>query len=276
MHKLIILYFIVLCSACKKEGSPYNGFIDADLTYLSSNFAGRLANLYVKRGQFVKKNQLLFKLEQTSENYALEMSLFKQNNLLAQRKAIIAQLQYDEINYQRTLRLREQAVASQNELDITKKELEVLQNQLAAIDDQIKSSRADLATKYWDIDRKKSYAPDAGIIFDTYFTNDEYIQGGQPVISLITQARIKVVFFVPEIELSKIILNTKVKISSDHTPDLASGTINYIAKIAQYTPPIIYSREERQNLVFRIEAGIDEPDLAKIHLGQPISVEFVN
>ena len=58
MHKLIILYFIVLCSACKKEGSPYNGFIDADLTYLSSNFAGRLANLYVKRGQFVKKNQL--------------------------------------------------------------------------------------------------------------------------------------------------------------------------------------------------------------------------
>ena len=70
-------------------------------------------------------------------------------------------------------------------------------------------------------------------------------------------------------------LNSKVKIFSANR-QIAVGTINYIAKIAQYTPPIIYSREESHNLVFRAEARIDNPDLNKIHLGQRITLECIS
>ena len=83
------------------------------------------------------------------------------------------------------------------------------------------------------------------------------------------------VFFVSEKELSHIRLNAKVAIASDGSPKLATGTINYISKIAQYTPPIIYSRENRASLVFRIEARIDNPDLNQLHLGLPISLVLV-
>jgi HlyD family secretion protein len=69
-------------------------------------------------------------------------------------------------------------------------------------------------------------------------------------------------------------LNEQVKITTDKNPNFAMGHIFYISNIAEFTPPIIYSREERQRLVFRVEAKIDSPDLEKIHLGQPVTLEL--
>ena len=58
--------------------------------------------------------------------------------------------------------------------------------------------------------------------------------------------------------------------------ELGKAVINYISPIAQYTPPIIYSREDSHNLVFRVEALIEHPDLKRLHLGQPVSLERTN
>lgn len=274
MRKLILLVLIILLSACKKHGRFYNGYIDADLVYLSSNYAGRLNQLFVHRGESVQKDRPLFKLEQTREYFSVAMSKYMQHNLDAQRKALMDQIQYAETNYQRIIKMRKGDAASQNDLDVAKKDLDVLKEQLASINFQIASNYVDTADKNWQVQRKENAAHDAGIIFDTYFTEHEYVQAGQPVLSLITQKNIKVVFFVPEKELNQIQLNQKVKITSDENPKLATGFINYIANIAQYTPPIIYSREERQDLVFRVEAHVDAANLRLLHLGQPVSLEL--
>jgi len=274
MYKFILLLFIAILSSCTEEPPRYNGYIDADLTYLSSNFAGRLESLLVSRGQSVQKNQLLFKLEQTNENFAVAINQFTKNNLLSQRKEILNQIEYNDINYQRTLRMRKQNAASQNDLDLAKKDLDVLKNRLMAINFQISSSQVDIADKNWQMQRKEGHATDFGIIFDTYFTKDEYVLAGQPVLSLITKNNIKVIFFIPEKKLSSILINDKIKISSDGNEHLGTGTINYISNIAQYIPPIVYSREDRQNLVFRVEARIDNPNLNQVHLGQPVTMEI--
>ncbi len=274
MRKVVLLSLIFLLCACKERPSRYNGYIDADLTYLSSNFAGRLEHLFVVRGQTIQKNQLLFQLEQTSERDGVAISQLNKKSLQSQRKEILSQIQYVETNYHRTLRMRKQDAASQNDLDVAKKDLDVLKNQLNAIEFHIKSSGVDIAQKTWQVEKKESHAPNTGIIFDTYFTENEYVQAGQPVLSLLTKDQIKVIFFVPEAELSHLRLNEKVTLSTDDNLNFASGTISYIANIAQYTPPMIYSREDRENLVFRIEARLDNPSLNKVHLGQPVSLEF--
>ncbi len=275
MRKIAFLVVIFLLCSCKESPPRYNGYIEADLTYLSSNFPGKLAELVVRRGEAVQKNQLLFKLEQTNEYYAVAISESTKKNLLSQRNEIISQIQYAETNYRRTQKMKGNDVASQNDLDVAKKDLDVLNEQLKAIDFQIKSSQADIALKNWQVERKESHATDNGIIFDTYFTKGEYVQAGQPVLALITKPNIKVIFFVPENQLSKVLLNAKINISSDGTQQPMAGTIRYIANRAQYTSPLIFSREERKNLVFRVEAGIDSPDLDKIHLGQPVSLDVV-
>lgn len=275
MRNLIVLLMAVLLSSCKDTPPHYNGYIDADLTYLSSNFSGRLVDLAVFRGDTVIKDQPLFKLEQTGEQYEADISQYTEKNLIAQRQQLIDKLHYNETNYRRTLKMNQHSAASQNSLDLAKQDLDVLKEQLNAIDFQIKSSLVDIAHKKWQIARKEGSATDAGIVFDTYYTKDEYVQAGQPVLALITKRTIKVIFYVAETALSHIVLNQKVTISSDGNPTLATGRIRYISNIAQYTPPIIYSREQRQELVFRVEAKIDSPDLNHIHLGQPVSLELL-
>ena len=275
MRKLAILFMILILSSCKDNGHEYNGYIDAELTYLSSNFPGQLSELLVHRGQTVEKDQLLFKLEQTSEQYEVDKSQFTHSQLVAQRKEIVEQLHYEEINYKRNTTMQKHDAASQNDVDASKKNVDVLKSQLKAIDFQIKSIIVDTADKRWQVARKESHANQHGIVFDTYFTQHEYVQAGQPVLSLITRQNIKVIFYVPEKELSHIALNAKISFSSDDAPSLGTGTIRYISNIAQYTPPIIFSREERQNLIFRVEAGIDSPDLNLLHLGQPVSLSIV-
>lgn len=274
MWKRILFSCLVLLSGCKDKHVHYNGYFDADLTYLSSDFSGRLSQLAVKRGESVKKDQLLFRLEQTSERYGVETSEWMQRNLAAQRQEVLAQITYNNINYARTKQIRTQDAASQNDLDLATEQLAILKNQLAALDTQIASNQIDTENRKWIMARKSNRAPENGIIFDTYFTQDEYVQGGQPILALVTQHNIKVIFFVNEQALTKIRMQQPIQITSDGNAQLASGRISYISNVAQYTPPIIYSREERSKLVYRVEARIDKPDLNTLHLGQPVSIEI--
>ncbi len=275
MHKLLIVGLtILLLTACEKENKSFSGYIDTDLVYLSSDFGGRLTDLAVLKGQLVKNNQFLFRLEQTSEQYNVKMSQLTKKDLLAQRQQILTQLNYNEINYRRTLEMRQQNAASQNDLDAAQRDLNISKEQLTDIDVRIKNNQVDTADKKWQMTRKENVAPELGIIFDTYYTKGEFVQAGAPVLSLITKNNIKAIFFVPEEELDQLRLNERVTIKTDHNDNFATGHIFYISNIAEYTPPIIYSREERQRLVFRIEAKIDSPDLEKIHLGQPVTLEL--
>lgn len=272
---MMLLGFIgLLLVGCKQESKSYNGYVDADLVYLSADYAGRLTDLAVQRGQLVKKNDFLFKLEQTSEEYDLEMSKLTTKDLLAQRQQILAQLHFNEINYFRTLGMRRKNAASQNDLDMALRDLDVSKQQLADIDAKIDSNKIESKYKQWKVLRKERFAPESGLVFDTYYTKSEYVQGGYPILSLITKEHIKAVFFVPEPKLSRIRLNQKVIILTELGGRFAKGHINYISNIAEYTPPIIYSREESARLVFRVEAKIDAPNLQQVHLGLPVLLEL--
>ena len=276
LYRIILISILIVLSGCKHRGSQYNGYIDADLTYLSSDFAGRLSHLLVHRGETVRTHQPLFVLEQTSEHYSVEISELNHQNLLAQRQQLVDQMTYDEINYHRTATMRKDNAARQNDLDVATKDLNVLKNQLAAIDAQIKSSIIDTKNQEWHLKRKANQATDQGFIFDTYYTQGEYVQAGQPIVSLITNKNIKVIFYAPEKDLQQLQLNKKLVLSNIGQNTALTATISYISNKAQYTPPIIYSRENRQELIFRIEARLDNPDLSRIHLGQPVSLEIIS
>ena len=273
-----ILFFLLIFSltSCDEQSNYYNGYIDADMTYLASNFAGRLDNLLVRRGQQVNKDQLLFQLEQTNNDYIIGMSELTQKQLLAQKEELLSQQAYAENNYHRILAMRKKDAASQNDLELARTNFIILNNKLAAIDLQIKASALDTADKNWEKKRKQNYAKTNGIVYDTYFNQGEYVQAGQPIVSLITKNNIKAVFFVPEPYLSHLSLNQRIRIVTDGDSQPARGTISYIAHVAQYTPPIIYSKEERSRLVFRIEAHIEHPNLERIHLGQPVAIELLS
>src|SRR5438552_1836697 len=64
------------------------------------------------------------------------------------------------------------------------------------------------------------------------------------------------------------------RVSVDGVPDPFIGNVSYISPHAEYTPPVIYSRESRAKLVFMIESVFDPQVSANLHPGQPVDVEF--
>jgi HlyD family secretion protein len=103
-----------------------------------------------------------------------------------------------------------------------------------------------------------------------YFRPGETAPPGRPVLSLLPPGNLKVRFFAPETRLATIRYGETVKVSCDGCGTDIDAKITFIASSAEYTPPVIYSREERAKLVYMIEARPTDPD--KLRVGQPVTV----
>jgi HlyD family secretion protein len=48
--------------------------------------------------------------------------------------------------------------------------------------------------------------------------------------------------------------------------------VSFVSPKAEYTPPVIYSRESRAKLVFLVEARPAAADATRLHPGQPVEI----
>jgi HlyD family secretion protein len=113
-------------------------------------------------------------------------------------------------------------------------------------------------------------APISGILDRRFYQVGEVAASGAPVLSLFDPARIKAIFFVPEAARSAMLPGTRLTVSCDGCNG-AIGTVTRVASEPQYTPPILYSRDERARLVFRVEAEVE--GAAGLQPGQPVTLD---
>jgi HlyD family secretion protein len=118
--------------------------------------------------------------------------------------------------------------------------------------------------------RRKVFSPVAGTVQQLYFRQGEMVAAGRPVLALLPPANLKVRFFVPEARLPHIAIGDAVKIRCDGCGSELDARVSFISRTAEYTPPVIFSLEERSKLVFLIEARPERTD--KLRVGQPVSV----
>ena len=73
--------------------------------------------------------------------------------------------------------------------------------------------------------------------------------------------------------MPKLAIGDEVRVVCDNCAGDLTAKIYFIATQAEYTPPVIYSLEERNKLVFLIQARPNKPDSFRV--GQAVSV-FLN
>jgi HlyD family secretion protein len=129
--------------------------------------------------------------------------------------------------------------------------------------------RQRLAQAEWNYNQKKQAAPQSGLVYDTLFRQGEWVPAGKPVVVLLPPPNIKVRAFVPETRVGSIHYDDPV-----HVQNSFVGKVSYISTRAEYTPPVIYSRESRSKLVFMVESVFEPQVAANLHPGQPVDVEF--
>jgi HlyD family secretion protein len=277
---------------------------------VASPIAGRLDELFVKRGDNVAINARLYALEAVSEAAAqrqaqeqvkaAEASLadLRAGRRPPEQDVTRAQLAQAEVELKRaaTNLARDEAQfriggiaraqlddarsaneAAQARVAQLRSELKVTQlpsrsEQIQAQVAQVAAARAALEQATWKLDQKSVRATKAGRIYDTLYREGEWIAAGSPVVRMLPPSNVKVRFFVPQTIVGSLAPGRAVAIQCDGCPAQIPATISYISREAEYTPPIIYSNETRSKLVFMIEARPSPEDAAKLNPGQPVSV----
>ena len=278
MLKRIIGFFLIIILSififsCSRGSETAHGYIEGRYTYLSTSVSGALKEI-VQRGARVKKGQLLFTLDEQPESYVYDVAKQNYEEAIDVRDAINANLAYAKVTFERNKILVQKRVTQQSVLDNAKANYDNYVAQLAQANTNIIETKAQWSQANWKLGQKKIYAPVDGIVFDTYYRLGEYTLADEAILSLLAPQDIKAIFYIPESDLSGIKLQDTVSVSCDHCSKAYQGKISFIAPNAEYTPPVIYSDQTRNKLIYRIEAEFSPQDAMHLHPGQPITVTY--
>ena len=104
-----------------------------------------------------------------------------------------------------------------------------------------------------------------------FFQPGEWVSPNQPIVALLPDNKVKVRFFVPQAEVARYRPGRTVRFSCDGCASGLQATIRYVSPRPEFTPPIIFSRDSRDRLVFMVEAFPTHP--AGLLPGLPVDVE---
>ena len=230
-------------TGCGETKSPgFQGWVEADMIFVSPDEQGRVVKLNVREGDKVEVGMPLYAVDDDLQQASLNQS----NATLAN-----AQQAYD-----RAASLSKTGSGTQASLDSALASLRVAEA-------QVNTSQRRLA-------RRRMNAPISGTIQQSYFREGETVPAQKPVISILPPGNMKVRFFVPEPELTKLKVGEDVRVTCDGCANDLTAKIYFIATAAEYTPPVIYSLDERSKLVYLIQARPNKPD--SLRVGQPVSI----
>jgi HlyD family secretion protein len=271
--KLVILLTILFMVSCERRpNNEAQGYVEGRYTYMATHVPGVLMQLLVARGASVKKGQILFILEKNPESDIYRSTSENLKQSIAARDAIKANLAYAKITYERYKTLVIKHAIEQSALDNAESVYNSALAQLAQADATIASTEATLAQAKWVLEQKVVEAPVSGIVFDTYYRPGEYTEASKAVLSLLAPEDIKVIFYLSAPNLGYVQLGDKVSIKCDGCTQTYVGKISFISPTAEYTPPVIYSNETNEKLIFRIEAQLPPEEAVHLHPGQPVRV----
>src|SRR4029434_4479275 len=120
------------------------------------------------------------------------------------------------------------------------------------------------------LDRRNAFTPSEATVEQIYYRPGETVPAGRPVVALLPPGNLKIRFFAPQAILPEIKYGDVVGVSWCVCEKARTAKGSFIARSAEFTPPVIYSQEERAKLVFLIEARPEMPD--KFRVGQPVTV----
>jgi len=147
-------------------------------------------------------------------------------------------------------------------------------DEIVAAEKEVNAAQAAYEQADWKVDQKSQKTPVAADVTDVLYREGEFVPAGSPVVTLLPPGNIKARFFVPETKLGMLKLGQPVTIQCDGCGAPINGAISFIAREAEYTAPIIYSRENRASLVFMIEAKPELSEARRLHPGQPLELRL--
>ncbi|HEX6813504.1 MAG TPA: HlyD family efflux transporter periplasmic adaptor subunit [Planctomycetota bacterium] len=307
---LVLTLSMAACAA--PDDGTLQGYVEGEFVFVASPLGGELQQLAVQRGALVKTGDPLFALEDTSEREAAARQQRIVDSLrsrLADEKkgkrpseiaALDALLEQNRASQKladaelaRIEKLAPSGAASQNALDRARAEaaeskartaqttadletarLGAREDRVAAAEAEVRAAEAELVRRQWDLDQKRQAATADALVFDTLYREGEWVDAGRPVMALLPPGNVKVRTFVPETRVAAIRVGDPASVHIDGVAEPARGSVTFVSPRAEYTPPVIFSRDSRSKLVFMVEIRFAPETARSLHPGQPVDVRL--
>ncbi|TCT12042.1 HlyD family secretion protein [Tepidamorphus gemmatus] len=293
-----------------EPAGTFQGYVEGDFLDVGAEETARLVALEVRRGDQVEAGAVLFRLDDADAAAERREAIARLDQaraqladlrtgkrpeelavLEAQAEEIAASLDLAERDLKRYETLHEASVVSDARAETARERFAVLSARLKAIEAQLEvaklparpdaiaaagqnvaAAEAVLARIDARLARLNGIAPMSGSIQDIFFEPGEVVPAGRAVVSLLPPENLKVRFFVPETDLSRVVLGGRVDIACDSCVEAIPARVSFVAREAEFTPPVIYSVEARAKLVYMVEATPD--DVGPLKVGQPVDVRL--
>ncbi len=163
---------------------------------------------------------------------------------------------------------------------VTAIEEEIIVANLAAREGAVEAARAGIQTAeaaessaQIRLEEREVKALIAGSVEKVFHQKGEYVTTGAPVIAILPEDGLKIKFFVTQADLPNFQIGQVVRAKADGMTESVDSIVSYISVEAEYTPPVIYSNEVRDKLVFMIEATV--PARSGLRPGLPVDVDWL-
>jgi HlyD family secretion protein len=303
------LPLVVAACGVNPEDIVFQGYVEGEFIDVAPEIGGRIVEMAVERGDDVESGALLFRIDDAEAAAAVtqaeaevaraeaELANLQEGQRPTEIAVIEAQIAEAEASLEaaerdllRQLELYERNVISEARLDQAREAVSVAEARLAAVERErdvaempartpeieageraVDAAQAALSQAQTRLSRHTITAPRAGRIEDVHYREGEVATPGAPVLSLLPPDRRKVIFFVPEYVRPSLAIGATVSITCDGCAEGLTATVSFLSSEAEFTPPVIFSRDTRDKLVFRAEARLAGDALA-LPLGQPVDV----
>lgn len=306
---LLFLTFLGL-TACQSQqpNTELTGYIEAELRMVAAPQAGWITEQSIKEGDVVTEQQLLFKLDQVSQLAQAEQA--EQNLRAAEArlqdlqkgarpeevKALSSQLQeaqaklaLAEKEVVRIQALVSKGLTTQEQLDRAQTDVAVSQAQVKTIEQNIqvaglggridaligaeaniRAASANYDEKQYQLAQRTQLSQLNGLVYEVYYHQGEYVPTTAPVLAIRLTDQDKVRFHVPQEQMTQVQLGQTIQVNADGLATPVSAKVTYIASTAEFTPPVIYSKDSRAKLVFLVEATL--PANHDLKPGLPVDI----
>ena len=287
--------------APSREPPALSGYIEGETLFLAAPVAGTLTSLAAIEGQRVAGGAPLFTIDPATLSAQGEQArarVAEAGTQIAAAQATVQQAESEaaaaaadadkarrDLNRLLAVRRIDPAAVAGKDVDAAQAALREANARLAAARDSAAARRSQVGAARAQQDQARGgarevqirvgqlspLAPGPASVEDVFFRPGEWVAANQPVLALLPDSQVKVRFFVPEREVARYRPGRTIRFACDACPSGLSARITYVSPRPEFTPPIIYSRDSRDRLVFMVEALPDRP--RRLMPGLPVDVE---
>jgi HlyD family secretion protein len=278
-----------------------SGYIEGESLFLAAPVAGTVGSIAAQEGQRVPAGAQLFTIDpatlsaqgeqaraqvlEARTQIAAAAANAEQAEAEASAAAADAEKARRDLNRLLSVRRDDAAAVAGKDIDAAQAALREANARLSAARQTASARRAQIAAARAQESQARGGerevairvgqlappAPTAARVEEVFYRPGEWVAANQPVVSLLPDDRVKIRFFVPEQLVARYRPGTNVRFSCDGCGAGLTARISYVSPRPEFTPPIIFSRDSRDRLVFMVEAR--PANAARLMPGLPVDVE---